>query len=209
MVMGLDIFEAKSFGDVEAVISLYEYGDNLEVYGDNNGDECYRVLLTLEDEPRLYNLLRDRNDARVMAEIEAAEFPYYLTSNEAWTVLRSVRPNDDDGDIEGGVAIDCSRDNCFVYDGGQLAEEFHELSNDHSWIFLNCSYDLENLLGFNCDRWTPPVPVVEEEPIASVNQSEVAAIFAKLINDASKKDLEFVVGMLNEVIAARGGSTNA
>jgi hypothetical protein len=206
MGMGLGIFEAKSFGDVEAVISLYEYGDNLEVYGDNNGDECYRVLLTLEDETRLCKLFNDRNDARVMTEIEAAEFPRYLSSDEAWTVLRSPSKKNDE-DLCSGVAINQSVPGRVVYDPGLYVESFEDLEpRNNSWCLLDGDdSSASNLVGKTFDRWTPPAPVVIEEPIAPVEQSEVIANLNKSVLDASNEDLQFVIDTLKAVIAARGG----
>jgi hypothetical protein len=163
------------------------------------------VLTTIEDETRFYNILRDRNDARVMADIEAAKFPRYLSSEEAWVVLRSPSKKNDE-DLCSGVAINQSIPGRVVYDPGLYVESFENLElRNNSWCLLDGDdSSASNLVGKTFDRWTPPAPIVIEEPIAPVNQSEVIANLNKSVLDASNEDLQFVIDTLKAVIAARG-----
>jgi hypothetical protein len=204
--MGRELFKAESFEEEGSSAIIWEYSENLEIYLGRHG-QSIRFLMTIADEARLCKMFNDRNDARVMADIEAAEFPRYLTSNEAWTVLRSPLTKNDKG-LYTGVAISQSTPGRVVYDPGLYVECFEDLEpRTDSWTFLegHSDCDVSNLVGKTFDRWTPPAPVVIEEPIAPVEQSEVIANLNKSVLDASNEDLQFAIDTLKAVIAARGG----
>jgi hypothetical protein len=164
------------------------------------------VIMPISDEIQFYNLLRDRNDARAMADIEAADFPRYLSSEEAWVVLRSPSKKNDE-DLCSGVAINQSIPGRVVYDPGLYVESFENLElRNNSWCLLDGDdSSASNLVGKTFDRWTPPVVAAEEEPIAPVDKSEIVANFIKAVNDAPSQELQFLIDAITEVIAARGG----